>query len=613
MQREPLVLPQGLGAADAATPVPDLSPAGPAHAPGHAAVIADWLQSLEQLLGGTRRAAVLLQDEQGQLSVAAARPAQAAFEDARLASQQALQQQATAFTTTAEGDDLLAHPLVLDGHVRGLVLAVLPPAGRLPLDQAADLLRWGAGWLATLLVAQDQTALRQSLQRARQLNELAVAAMAAEHFDEAAIASVNSVCRLLGASQVQLGWVTGLRSRVVARSSTAWLENSSDSLRLAAAAMDEALDLRDSVVWPAPDPAPPLPAHQAYAQFNRGAALLTVPLRSQGAIVGLLLLERAQPYSSAELRVAEAMATLLGPALARQRQAGESMAAHGRRRLRQGLGRLTDTRHAAWKLGGATLVVAVLVAAVLPVPYRVTAPVEVEGEIQRAVAAPFAGFIRDAAVRAGDSVRQGQRMARLDDKDLQLERVRWQAELEMAEKKGREAMAAGNRVDLSLAAAQAAQARAQLGLALERLARTEILAPFDGVVVSGDLSQQLGSPAEQGKVLFEVAPLTAWRLMLKVDERDIDQVQVGQRGEIRLPGLPGESLPFTVKRLTSVATAQEGRNTFRVEAEVGPAAQRLRPGMEGVAKVQAGERTALWVAGHRFVDWLHITAWEWMP
>jgi hypothetical protein len=59
------------------------------------------------------------------------------------------------------------------------------------------------------------------------------------------------------------------------------------------------------------------------------------------------------------------------------------------------------------------------------------------------------------------------------------------------------------------------------------------VADFDGVVVLGDLSQSLGSPVEKGQVLFEVAPLNSYR-ELRVDERDIAEVAVGQRGPLLL-------------------------------------------------------------------------------
>jgi hypothetical protein len=32
--------------------------------------------------------------------------------------------------------------------------------------------------------------------------------------------------------------------------------------------------------------------------------------------------------------------------------------------------------------------------------------------------------------------------------------------------------------------------------------------------------------------------------------------------------------------------------------------------MRGVAKIAAGERSAAWIATHRLLDWLRLTAWS---
>jgi multidrug efflux pump subunit AcrA (membrane-fusion protein) len=166
---------------------------------------------------------------------------------------------------------------------------------------------------------------------------------------------------------------------------------------------------------------------------------------------------------------------------------------------------------------------------------------------------------------------------------------------------------------MNVLGAQVNQAEAQLQLIEEKLTRARIAAPFDGVVVSGDLSQLLGTPVEQGKVLFEVAPLDQYRVILKVDERDIAHLALEQKGELALSGIPGARLPFSVARITPVSTAEEGRNTFRVEAKMQSPSERLRPGMEGVGKIVVGERRLIWIWTHGFVDWLRLTFWTWLP
>lgn len=165
---------------------------------------------------------------------------------------------------------------------------------------------------------------------------------------------------------------------------------------------------------------------------------------------------------------------------------------------------------------------------------------------------------------------------------------------------------------MTVAAAQEQQALAQLGLVDERLERANLRAPFEGVVVTGDLSQLLGSPVEQGKVLFEVAPLDAYRVVLHVDERDVAELKAGQRGQIALAGMPFDRLPFTVRQITPISTAQEGRNYFRVEAQLDQAPPRLRPGMEGIGKVEVGKRKLLWIWTHPLIEWLQLTTWRWL-
>jgi multidrug resistance efflux pump len=204
-------------------------------------------------------------------------------------------------------------------------------------------------------------------------------------------------------------------------------------------------------------------------------------------------------------------------------------------------------------------------------------------------------------------------MARLDDRDLKLEHARWRSELAQAQSRYQVAMAQGDRATMGIVAAQVEQAQAQLDLVDGKLARSRLIAPFEGVVVSGDLSQLIGTPVNEGKTLFEVAPLEGYRVVLQVEDRDIARVAPGQSGELLLSSLPGQAWRFKVSSVTSVASQHDGRNVFRVEAQVAGVSPRLRPGMEGVGKITVGERSLLWIWTHNLFDWLRLTLWTWLP
>jgi multidrug efflux pump subunit AcrA (membrane-fusion protein) len=148
----------------------------------------------------------------------------------------------------------------------------------------------------------------------------------------------------------------------------------------------------------------------------------------------------------------------------------------------------------------------------------------------------------------------------------------------------------------------------------EQLSRIAVTAPFDGVVVAGDLSQSLGAPVERGDILFEVAPLDSYRVILEVDERDIGPVSRDQTGTLALTGMPEDKLEIRVDKITPISTAEDGRNYFRVEASlVGETPAILRPGMEGVGKISVGQRKLIWIWTHKIVYWIRMFSWSWWP
>ena len=245
--------------------------------------------------------------------------------------------------------------------------------------------------------------------------------------------------------------------------------------------------------------------------------------------------------------------------------------------------------------------------------YRVAADTHLEGEIQRVIATPFDGYIREAYVRPGDIVQEGTSLVQLDDNDLLLEKTKLESQREQSLKEYRDALGQSDRSKVSVLQAQLGQTEAQLALVKSQLARINIKAPFDGVVVSGDLSQKLGAPSQRGDVLFEIAPLDAYRVILEVDERDIAYVQANQSGELVLTGHADIKIPFAVSKITPVSEAKEGRNYFRVEAGLQKKVDFLRPGMKGVGKIDAGEHKLIWIWTKNLVDWLRLTFWTWWP
>ncbi len=511
----------------------------------------------------------------------------------------------------------VAYPVMLDGRLRAVVAVNLEPRSEAQLETAMRQFQWGAGWLEVVFRRRLNDPTELSRQRLAFVVQLLSDFLEHPSFEDSVTACVTELATFLDCDRVSLSVQDSKRMRVVALSHSAHFDRDSNLARAIETAMEEAVDQRETVVYPPVDRDSMVTTHMhaGLAQTFGSSAIVTVPLQSRGRVIGAITFERggARNFEQPAVDLATSVAALLGP-LADVRRANEtSLLTQVGRRAAGAWSKVVGPNHGGLKL-------ALIVAAALTVffsiatgEYRVTAQTAIEGSIQRVVVAPFSSFVKEIAVRPGDLVKAGQVLGRLDDRDLQLERVKALAVREERSNQHREAMAMGDRAQIRIMSAQTQQIEAQVGLLDEQLSRTEIVAPFDGVIVKGDLSQSLGAPLERGQMLFEIAPLQSYRVILEVDEHDIGAVAIGQRGAITLASLPGEQIAFQVSRITPVNTARDGRNFFRVEAKLAQGNARLRPGMEGVGKIDAGENKLIWIYTHHMIDWLRLWAWSWLP
>jgi multidrug resistance efflux pump len=511
----------------------------------------------------------------------------------------------------------LAYPLQVEGRVHSIIALDIAPRPAPQLQAVMRQLQWGSAWLVLFLQRQQQTLQTASQGQAQTM--LALLATLLEHprVQATATAFVTALATRLACDRVSIGFVHRGQVRVRAISHSAHFGKKTNLTRALEAAMDEAFDQVTAVTYP---PAPETPfqitrAHEELVRQHGTGTVCSIPLPRDEGLLGVLTLERPtdHPFTPAEVALCEAVAALAGPILDTQRREDSCLVAKAAEALHTQLGRLCGPRYVMRKLVVLALLALGTFFAMFQADYRVAATTVLEPEVRRAVLAPFEGYIADAPRRAGEVVGVGEVLCALDDRDLKLERLKWHSQREQYTKQYQQALAQRNAALAQIITAQIAQAEAELALVEDHLERAQLRAPFDSLVVSGDLSQSIGAPVERGKVLFEVAPLEAYRVILEVDERDIAEVTDGQEGHLALSAFPNEPLPFTVTKVTPVSTARAGRNYFRVEAHLTHTSARLRPGMEGIGKIAIDRRLLLWMWTHQAVDWLRLQLWSWLP
>ncbi len=521
----------------------------------------------------------------------------------------------------SEGQTCIAYPVASDQRVHGVIVLALENAPAGVVQKALRELHWGVGWILSLVwqAQADERALGGASAAAAM--ELLAGVQEHDRIEQSSMALANEICRIMKADRAAVGFVKKDSIRLAAMSHGSWFRKRSDIAETIEAAMDEAHDQRSAILVPDKGEEDDIGAitiqHARLATVLGSSTIASVPLVDRGIPLGVLTVERdkdGEPFGPGDLMFCEMAASLVAPIFALQRREARLVSGRIRGKAMDGAKALFGPRRPLAKALGIGALVLLLILLIPIAQFRVGADAALEGRVQRAAAAPFSGFISRSYARAGDVVEQGQVLASLDDRDLLLDQARAASEVQQHDRRYRAALANHERAEMNLYGAQLRQAQAELNLIEYKLARVNIAAPLSGVLVSGDVSQLVGSPVEEGEVLFEVAPLDDFRVVLNVEENDISYMQVGQEGRFAPTGLAGRTVAFTVTNLTSVTENKDGVNTFRVEAELGEGAEAImRPGMEGVAKVDIDRRSNLWIWTRPLREWLSLFLWRWTP
>jgi hypothetical protein len=443
--------------------------------------------------------------------------------------------------------------------------------------------------------------------------ELVVRVTRHRKFGPASLELVNGMAARLGWTQVFLGWRRGPYVRLRAVSHLDRFERRAENVRLLEAAMEETLD-HDA---PLQDPGGPVDmlaiAHGRVRQGLGFAAVSSLPLRGQDdSAQAVLLLAHDDPtpppvpLESLQLAVQLAM-----PWLADLEEQDRWFGSRwGRRGLRAAERALRIEQLARKALVAAALGL-LLYGMFGTWPHRIDATAELVTDRAQILNAPFDGYIDAVQVTAGDTVRQGAVLATLDRQELLLQESEVRAEIRRLTAEAEKARAAGQTADVQIALARRAQAQARLERVTFQIDQSRVVAPFDGVVVEGERKELLGAAIRRGDKLFRVARVEGLYVNLYVPESDMRFFNTDASGEIALLSQPETSHRIRIDAVIPVAQVKpQAGNLFAIRAELlDPPESWWRPGMTGLARIDAGDRNIIWLITRRAVDAIRMKLW----
>ena len=435
---------------------------------------------------------------------------------------------------------------------------------------------------------------------------------AEEHHLAAAMTFCNEIASRYLCSRVSLGWLEGGYVRLQAISHMERFEKKMEVVQALETVMEEAFDQDEEIVWPQPDDSTAVTRdHETYIREQGVPFMVSLPLRLEDSVVAVLCCERAgEAFSGSDLRglrvLCDQAARRLGDLKEHDRWFGARIAAD----LRKKIPKLKSAEHTFAKVIG--LILCLILAFLLfgRLPYRVETPFILRTDDVKYLPAAHDGYIDDVSVRIGDRVDEGTLLLTLDTRELLLEESAAIANLNRYSREAEKARAEKALAEMKISMALAAQAKVQLDLIRYKLDHSEVRAPFQGIVVEGELEELQGAPVNKGDVLFKVAHLEKMYVEFEINERDVHELSNGLAGEIAFVSQPKLKFPVELERVDPVSQAKEEGNIFLARGVFsGEKADWWRPGMSGIAKIDVGSRNVLWILTHRTVDFFRMLLW----
>ena len=241
------------------------------------------------------------------------------------------------------------------------------------------------------------------------------------------------------------------------------------------------------------------------------------------------------------------------------------------------------------------VIVEAITAATAPMPQTITAVGSLRSDESVTLRPEVAGRVNAIGFQEGRPVVKGVTLVKLDPAINEAEVLQAKANLTLAKAKYDRA------VDLQKQGFISGQARdeaennlkvmeAAIALAAARLAKTEIRAPFSGLI--GLRSISVGDYVKEGQDMVNLESIDPLKVDFRVPEMYLKQVQVGQKLEVTLDALPGRKYEGMVSAINPLVDAA-GR-AIVIRAQVRNADTALRPGMFArVRLLTKDERDAL--------------------
>jgi len=248
------------------------------------------------------------------------------------------------------------------------------------------------------------------------------------------------------------------------------------------------------------------------------------------------------------------------------------------------------------------------VAELRDISFAVNAAGEISPAEQVSVRPEINGKIELLPVDVGDSVKKGDLLFKLDDKELQQQRAsnltdieRAKLELQKAERDYQRAQELlreklisqelydNTKTTHELAKVSVDRSQRDIAIIEERLTKTEVRAPFDCTVLTRPVSMGQAVSGSggfnSGTEVLTIADLNSMIINAQVNQADVPRLQINQTVEVTVEAVTGLKVTGEVERISPQATIKNNIKGYPARILLKNVDPRVRPGMTANVKI----------------------------
>jgi RND family efflux transporter MFP subunit len=352
--------------------------------------------------------------------------------------------------------------------------------------------------------------------------------------------------------------------------------------------------------------------HHYFAETGMRACHL-IPLADEEGRLGILLFESSDPdfLAEAHLEMIKVLASQATVALRNASLYKEVPFVGVLQPLLEKKKRfLALEKHRRVALVGAAAVVALFLLA-FPLPLRVDGNAVVAPAHMAHMGADFEGVIKQINVREGDVLKKGAVIANLEDWEYRSALAAAKAKYETAVAQMDRSLANNDGTEAGMQRAQADYWASEVQRAQERLNRTTIRSPIDGIVATPQLENMIGRKLQVGESFVDIVDNSQALVDVAVTENDVALLRSGEKTSLKLDGFPTQTFHGQVAVVSPRGILQDGGAIFFARVTVTNPDGALRSGMQGRGKISTGWRPAGVVMFRSIGIWIWTKLWNW--